>query len=346
MDSTAHAVGRRDRLTLSAAIASPAVALVLVILKLWAFAVTGALSVAASLADSGVDLLVSGAALAAILYARRPPDADHAFGHASAEDLAALGQAVLMWVTAGAIGWAAVARLVAAKPPALAATGAGIAVMLVSIPLTLGLVLWQRRVVARTGNRVVAADALHYVGDLVPAIGAVLALWASSALGLHRIDAVVALAAAAILTVGAARIFKGAWDALMDRAADPARAARIERVIAGWPGIAGYHDFRTRQSGGRIFVNVHVELDGALTLKEAHAIGAALKRAILREVPESDVIIHKDPVERGKQTHGLDEGRVPDGIRDLFETASAKVPDQARGAPGADGPVRGQDRDC
>lgn len=144
----------------------------------------------------------------------------------------------------------------------------------------------------------IAADSLHYFSDLVPAIGAIIALWASSALGLHRLDAIVALAAAAILGVGAVNIFRGAWDALMDRRADSERAARIERIVAHWPGVSGYHDFRTRQSGGRIFVNVHVELDGAQSLEDAHAVSAALKRAILNEVPEADVIIHQDPARR------------------------------------------------
>ena len=292
--------GQRDRLNLSAALASPLVALTLVGLKLWAFAITGSLAIAASLADSAMDLLVSLGALAAILYARRPPDEDHAFGHSSAEDLASLGQALFLVVTAGAIGWAAAVRLLADRAAPLEATAIGIGVMAASVPITLALILWQRRVAGRTGNRVIAADSLHYLSDLLPTIGAILALWASSALGLHRLDAVVALAAASILAYGAVNIFRGAWDALMDRGADPARAARIERIIAGWPGLVGYHDFRTRQSGGRIFVNVHIELDGAQSLDEAHAVSRALKRAILTEMPDADVIIHQDPVPRGR----------------------------------------------
>jgi len=126
---------QRDRLNLSAALASPVVALTLAGLKLWAFAATGSLAIAASLADSAMDLLVSLGALAAILYARRPPDEDHAFGHASAEDLAALGQALFLLVTAGAIGWAAAARLLADEAAPLDSTRVGIAVMAASIPV-------------------------------------------------------------------------------------------------------------------------------------------------------------------------------------------------------------------
>ena len=78
------------RLNLSAGLASVLVAGLLVALKLWALGETGALSVAASLADSAMDLMVSLGAMTAIFYAARPPDEDHVFGHNSAEDLAAL----------------------------------------------------------------------------------------------------------------------------------------------------------------------------------------------------------------------------------------------------------------
>ena len=132
------------RLTLSAGLASVAVATVLVGLKLWALAATGALSIAASLTDSALDLMMSLGAMAALIYAARPADDDHAFGHSSAEDLAALAQAVFILVSALVIGWSASGRLLGEAPPQLADEGLGMAVMSVSILLTLGLLWWQR----------------------------------------------------------------------------------------------------------------------------------------------------------------------------------------------------------
>ena len=282
------------RLNLSAALASVCVAAVLVALKLWALGETGALSVAASLADSAMDLMVSLGAMAAIWYAAKPADDDHAFGHTSAEDLAALGQALFILISAGMITWAAVARLVHPVAGVLQAEGSGMVVMAASVLLTLGLVLWQGRVARRTGNRVVQADRLHYLGDLLPNIGAIASLWASRQFGLGQIDSVVALGAAGLLALGAVRIGKGAFDALMDRRADPAILAGIAAIAAGWPGVRGYHDLKTRMAGSRVFVNLHIELDGDQTLRQAHDIGASLRRAILAAYPQTDVIIHKD----------------------------------------------------
>ncbi|ARC87965.1 cation diffusion facilitator family transporter [Rhodovulum sp. MB263] len=284
-----------SRLNLSAGLASVATAIALVALKLWALGQTGSLSIAASLADSALDLMVSLGALAAIFYAARPPDDDHAFGHSAAEDLAALGQAVFILASASIIAFAAMTRLLAADPEPLSQEGPGMVAMAVSIVLTASLVLYQRRVARKTGNRVVEADSLHYLGDLLPNIGAIFALWASANLGLARIDAVIALAAAGMLAVGALGIGKGAWDALMDRAAPPETIARIEALAGDCAGVRGFHDLKTRRSGPRLFVNLHIELDGAQSLNDAHAIGARLKHAILEEFPGADVIIHFDP---------------------------------------------------
>jgi ferrous-iron efflux pump FieF len=282
------------RLNLSAGLASVAVALLLVGLKLWALAATGALSVAASLTDSGLDLIASLAGLAGIAYAARPPDEDHSFGHSSAEDLVALGQALLVTASAAVIGWAAVGRL--GEPPALTEAGTGLVVMAVSVVITAGLVAWQGRVARRTGSKIVAADRLHYLSDMLPAIGAMLALVASSRFGVGWVDPAVALAACLMLVTGARRIGLAAWDALMDRAAEPALVAEVERIVGSYPGVRGFHDLRTRTSGDRVFVQVHLELDGDQSLRAAHAISAGVRRALLSAIKNADVIIHQDPV--------------------------------------------------
>ena len=296
------------KLNLSAGLMSSSVAFVLVLAKLWALGATSSLAIAASLADSALDLMVSLGGLAAIAYAARPADDDHAFGHSSAEDLAALGQSVVILASAALIAWTAIGRLLAGPPGPIEQEGWGMAVMVLSIVLTLLLVAWQRWVIRKTGNRVVAADSLHYLGDLIPGIGAILALLASKWFGLGQVDSVVALGAAAMLAIGAARIGKGAWDALMDRSADPSMVAGIEEIASRHPGVRGYHDLKTRTAGSVVFVNLHIELDGNQTLDAAHAIGASLRRDIIAAYPRADVMIHKDPV--GVEPHPEDPGKA------------------------------------
>jgi ferrous-iron efflux pump FieF len=290
---------RTQRLNLSAGLASVGVAVALIGMKLWALWVTGALSVAASAVDNALDLLMSVAALAAIAYAARPADDDHAYGHSSAEDLAALMQAAVVLVSAGAVAAFAVKRLLATEPPVLSFEGVGIGVMLASVALTAALVLWQRHVARATGNKVVAADSLHYLSDLLPTLGVLAALAASAVWGATRIDAWVALAAALWLARTGLGIGRSAWDALMDRAAPEAVLARVRQVAGGWPGVLGFHDLKTRTAGSRTFVALHLEVDGRLTLNEAHAIADGLEHALEAALPGTEVIIHLDPVGPG-----------------------------------------------
>ena len=282
------------RLELSAGAASVGVALVLVALKLWALWQTGALTVAASLADSALDLFASLGAIGAMLLAARPPDADHRFGHTSVEDLFALAQAVLVGGSALVIASRAVMRV--GEPVTLAALGPGLAVMGAAIVLTLALVAWQSHVARRTGSRVVAADRMHYLSDLLPNLGALAALGAALLWGVSWPDTVLGLVAAGVLLWGAWRLGRGAVDALMDREAEPETVARIAEIARGQPGIEGFHDLRTRRAGRRVFVQIHVEIDGRRPLTEAHDIGAALSHRIRSEIPGADVIVHKDPV--------------------------------------------------
>ncbi len=285
---------RKTRLNVSAGIASVAVALVLVAAKSWAWAETGALSVAASLVDSALDLVVSIANLAAILYAAKPADEDHRFGHNSIEDIAALAQAVMVAAAGAALGWRGVERLLSPQP--LAAESAGIAVMALSVALTGVLVWWQRRVARQTGSKVVAADSLHYLSDLLPAAGAIVALAASALFGVVALDSVISLVAAAVLMRGAWKIGTSAFAALMDREAPAEVERRIAGVVENFPDIRGFHDLKTRVSGSRTFVQLHIELDGSQSLLDAHAIGARLRRSIIEAVPGSEVLIHKDPI--------------------------------------------------
>lgn len=290
------------RLNISAGLVSVLVAIALVLMKLWALGQTGSLSVAASLADSALDLMISLGALAATIYAAKPADEDHAFGHTSVEDLASLAQSIFILISAGVIATSALRRLWVPDRMSIGAEQEGMLVMAVSIGLTAGLVLWQGYVARRTGSRVVAADRLHYMGDMLPALGAILSLWAAQRFGLTSIDSVVALAAAAFMALSALSIGKSAWDALMDRRADPSVIEGMATIVRGWPGVYGYHDLKTRTAGSRTFVNLHIELDGEQTLREAHAIGAALRRALIEAYPTSDIIIHKDVM----------DGRPPD----------------------------------
>ena len=292
---------KRETLLPLATYASVATAILLVGLKTWAWLASGSVSLLASLVDSLTDSLASIVNLFAVRLAFRPADDNHPFGHGKAESLSALAQSAFIGGSAVFLLLNAVERLLHPQP--LQQTTLGIAVMLVSLLLTLALVLFQRWVLRRAQSQAVSADSLHYVTDfasnIVVLVALVLAAW-----GWQRADAVLALLLGGWIFWSAAKIAIEAVNTLMDKALSPADIARIEAAALAVPGVLGIHDLRTRLSGARHFVQMHIDLDARLNIVEAHDIAVAVAAQIRALFEEAEVIVHQDPVEAGGQSAG------------------------------------------
>ncbi len=284
---------REERLKRLATGAAVAVAAILVAGKLAAWLASDSVAVLSSLADSSMDLVASFVTFLAVRFAHRPADRSHRFGHGKAESLGALALAGFVAASAIFVAVAAVGRLI--EPVPIHATGLGIIVMIVSIALTFGLVALQTRVAEATGSLAIRADRLHYAGDLLTNLAALLALVLVSLTGALRIDAATGLAIAAYLAVNAVRIGRGSLDELLDREIPSADRARIEAIVAAERGVAGMHDLRTRRSGRTRFIEFHVELDGAMPVRRAHDIVDRIETAVAELYPGAQVIVHQEP---------------------------------------------------
>src|SRR6185312_4215035 len=163
-----------QRLRVRATYASLAVATVLIAAKFAAWIGTGSVALLSSLVDSLVDLAASLVNYLAIRHAATPADREHRFGHGKAEPLAALGQSAFLVGSAMLLMAEAIRRLV--SPGSVTNQPAGIAVMVFSIVVTVGLVTYQRHVVKRTGSLAIGADELHYRGDIILNVGVIATL--------------------------------------------------------------------------------------------------------------------------------------------------------------------------
>ena len=204
---------------------SVGVAAVLVAIKVAAWLASGSVALLASTADSALDLLASLATFWAVRFAVAPPDAEHRFGHGKAEGFASLVQAGLVFASAALIGQEAIGDLI--HPKAIGASGWALAVMGVSIVLTALLIAAQGRVLKRTASVAVSGDRAHYAADLASNLFALIGIGATAWLGDGRLDAIAALAIAALLLWGAVGVFREASNELMDHELPDAVRARI-----------------------------------------------------------------------------------------------------------------------
>jgi ferrous-iron efflux pump FieF len=285
-----EATGRLMRL---ATYASVSVAVILIALKTGAWLMTESIAMLSTLVDSLLDALASIVNLIAVRHALTPADREHRFGHGKAEALAAMAQAAFIAGSAVLLLFQAGERLFRPRP--LAEPEAGIAVMVVSIVLTIGLVLFQMWVVRRTRSVAVAADSLHYKGDILVNMAVIAALVLGSWFGWLYADPIFGIAIAFYILYSAWLIVRNALDMLMDREMPEEERDRIRAIAMAHPEVASLHDLRTRRSGPMAFIQFHLVLDAELTLLKAHEISDAVELEIQEAFPEAEVLIHQDP---------------------------------------------------
>ena len=281
------------KLNRSAAYASISVAALLVGLKGWAALTSGSTAMLGSLADTVLDLVASLATLLGVWVAAQPADDNHRFGHGKAEALAAMFQVVLISISALTLAGRAIGQWFAGVRPD--AAGEGIAVSAVAIVATLALLVWQRRVIARTGSLAISTDHLHYKSDLLLNLAVIAALALDSYAGIGGADALFGFAIALWLGWGAWRASQQAIEQLMDHEWPDERKARFLEVVARHPEMKGLHDLRTRTSGNHDFVQFHMAVDPDMTVRQVHVVMDEVEAKLLAEFPGIEILIHPDP---------------------------------------------------
>lgn len=281
--------GRLMRLASAAALAT---ALTLVAAKAIAWWLSGSVSLLAGLTDSLLDGAASLVNLIAVHYALQPADENHRYGHGKAEALAGLGQAVFIAISAVLVGIRGFERL--QEPQPVEATGVGVAVILLSLAMTFGLLLFQRHVVKVTGSTAIRADSLHYASDLL-LNASILAALLLAAWGWQRADALFGIGIALYILWSALGIVRESASVLMDEELPLETSERMLLLAQSVPGVLGAHDLRTRMSGTHWFVQLHLDLPASLTLQQAHDLCEAAELAIRAEFPRAEVLVHADP---------------------------------------------------
>ncbi len=284
----------RQRLMRLASIASLVVATSMIVAKLLTWMLTDSVGMLASLADSLLDLVASAVTFWAIRAAAAPPDEEHRFGHGKAEPIAALAQAGFVIGTSVLVAVQAVHQLI--NPMPLSHVGVGMVVMAAACVLTGGLVLLQRWVYQQTHSVAVKADSLHYQADLGINLAVLAAFVVTEWLGWWWLDGVMALGIALVLLRSAWHIGRSAMDMLMDRELPDNERALIVQTVQQHGGVASLHDLKTRMAGADRFIQMHLEMDGQLSLYQAHALSDQVEEALRQLFPQAEIIIHQDPV--------------------------------------------------
>jgi cation diffusion facilitator family transporter len=297
MTATSHG----DREKQSAARNSLLTAVALTAIKTVVGLLTGSLGILAEAAHSGLDLVAAMMTFLAVRISGKPPDANHPYGHGKVENLSALGETGLLLVTCVWIVREAIGRLLHHHAQ-MEVNVWSFTVMLISVAANAA----RSRILARTarkyGSQALEADALHFQTDMWSSLVVIAGLiavqiadWSPGLAWLRGGDAVAALGVSAIIVWVSVQLGRRTIDALLD-SAPAGMERRIATAAEGVQGVHNCHAVRIRASGPKMFVDLHVLVDGGQTLSQAHDLTERIEAAIQQIAPQADVTVHPEPL--------------------------------------------------
>ncbi len=265
-------------------------------LKFGAYALTGSVGLLSDALESFVNLAAALIALAALTYAHADEDEDHNFGHQKAEYFSSGIEGALIFVAAGAIVWSAVPRLLDPRP--LEQVGLGLALSVVAAGANL-LCGWFLLKGAREHRSItLEADAHHLLTDVWTTAGVIAGVAIVHFTGWLVLDPLIAIAVALQILWTGWTLIRRSFDGLMDRAMPADELGRIVAVLEQVKRQGGdYHRLRTRVSGNRSFVDVHVLVPGTMSVHEGHDLVHRLEEQIESAMPHVEVLTHLEPLE-------------------------------------------------
>ncbi|HKZ54559.1 MAG TPA: cation-efflux pump [Anaerolineales bacterium] len=287
------------------ALSSVLAAVFLTAMKLTVGLLTNSLGILSEAAHSGLDLVAAGVTYLAVRVSGRPPDREHPYGHGKVENLSALLETALLFVTCAWIVYEAIQRLL--RPVHVQASFWSFAVMGASIVIDLSRSRALMRAARKHKSQALEADALHFSTDVwsssVVILG-LLAVWFGQWLGanspvhvdwLYRADSVAALGVSGIVVYVSLQLGRRTVNALLD-SAEVEIMTKIENGVGELPGVSEVRRVRVRQSGASAFVDMTIAVPRSASLEQAHLTADAVEELVQRLLPRADVMVSIAPV--------------------------------------------------
>lgn len=265
-------------------------------LKGLAWFLTGSVGLLSDALESFVNLAGAIVALAMLTVAARPADEDHAYGHSKAEYFSSGVEGTLIVVAAFSIAATAIERLL--NPQPLHQLGFGLAVSVAASLINLVVALIIRRAGRQHNSITLEANAQHLLTDVWTSVGVLLGVGAVAITGWQRLDPLIAMAVAANIVWAGTRIVGTSVMGLMDAALPPQEQEAVRATLEPYlsEGIQ-YHALRTRRSGARRFVSLHVLVPGTWTVNRGHALLEQIEADIRRTLSNVSIFTHLESLD-------------------------------------------------
>ncbi len=265
-------------------------------LKAAAYLLTGSVGLLSDAIESLVNLAGAIMALVVLTIAAQPPDEEHAYGHSKAEYFSSGVEGGLILLAAASIGLASIRRLLTPQP--LEAIGLGLSVSVLASLVNLGAALVILRAGRKYDSPALQADGRHLLTDVWTSAGVLLGVSLVAISGWGWLDPVIALLVAMNITWAGYRILRSSALGLMDTALPPEELAKVNAILNAYTRESvRFHALRTRQSGARRFVSVHVLVPGTWSVHQGHRLLERLEAELRASLENLTVTTHLEAME-------------------------------------------------
>jgi cation diffusion facilitator family transporter len=265
----------------------------LIVIKLLAGILMHSVSVISEAIHSSIDLIASLIAFLSIRVAVKPADEDHPFGHSKYENVSGFVEAILIFFAAIFIIYEAVRRIVTGTY--VENLGTGIIVMLFASFVNAVVSYFLFKVSKKEDSIALRADAMHLLTDVFTSLGVTIGLVVIKITKLGILDPIIAIFVALLIIKASIGLTKEALKDLTDTSLPEKEVKEIENIIKSNFEITSFHKLRTRKSGPRREIDVHLRVDKDYSIVEAHELSHKVSKQIVDKFPDSHVIIHIEP---------------------------------------------------
>jgi cation diffusion facilitator family transporter len=262
-------------------------------IKIYAWMISDSVALLSDALESIVNIIASTMMFTSIWISERPPDDDHRYGHQKIENISCLIEGILVIIAGVLIGRAAYGRLF--TPITLERLDLAVLFSLFATSLN-GLLSWfLMKTAEETKSMALEGDAVHLLSDVISSVGVAVGLYIGKILDIPILDPIMALIVSLmVIKMGLDLIWKAGGDLMDESSAETEKDIR-KIMDKHQTSFVDYHNLKTRKSGDRIFAELHLSLDGRLSVQEAHDFTDHLEGNVRDELPNVTLTIHIEP---------------------------------------------------
>jgi cation diffusion facilitator family transporter len=262
-------------------------------IKLFAYFLSNSVALLSDALESIVNIVASALMLFSVCVSERAPDSDHKYGHEKVEDISSLIEGIFILIAAALIVYAAAGRLF--EPAEFLELNLGIVISVVATALNGVLSLLLIRTAKKCGSTALEGDAKHLFSDVISTVGVWVGLIVAQLTGWTFLDSVLAFVVSALVVRVGLQLVLSSSNRLMDQSCTEEEKQIIDVLNRHAYTFIDFHNLKTRRHGNQVFAELHLSVDGSLSVKEAHDLTDHLADELKEEQPNVKLTIHVEP---------------------------------------------------